>query len=141
VDRTTTAGDPYLVPFQDAVDAGADLVMVSTATYTQIDAHNLAVFSPTVIGLLRGRMHFAGVIVADDLGGAVAVASIPPGSRAVDFIAAGGDLVTVKYAGLVGPMVAAIAARAAGDPSFASAVDGAVQQVLDLKVRAGLARC
>jgi len=54
VDQTTTPNDPYLGPFQQAIAAGADLVMVSTATYTRIDPQHLAVFSPVVIGLLRG---------------------------------------------------------------------------------------
>jgi beta-N-acetylhexosaminidase len=141
VDQTTTPDDSYLGPFQAAVAAGADLVMVSTATYTRIDAQHLAVFSPVVIGLLRNTLHFDGVIVADDLGSAVSVASIPPGDRAVDFIAAGGDLVTVKTANLVGPMVDAVMQRAAADPAFAGQVDAAVKKVLELKVHAGLAAC
>jgi beta-N-acetylhexosaminidase len=141
VDQTTTPDDTYLGPFQQAIAAGADLVMVSTATYTKIDPQHLAVFSPTVIGLLRDTLYFDGVIVADDLGSAVAVASIPPGDRAVDFIAAGGDLVTVKTANLVGPMVGAILQRAEADPAFSRQVDAAVTKVLELKVRAGLAGC
>jgi beta-N-acetylhexosaminidase len=141
VDQTTTPDDPYLEPFRRATAAGADLVMVSTATYTKIDPQHLAVFSPVVMGLLRNSLHFDGVIVADDLGSAVSVASIPPGDRAVDFIAAGGDLVTVKTANLVGPMVGAILQRAAADPAFAGQVDTATKKVLELKIHAGLAGC
>jgi beta-N-acetylhexosaminidase len=141
VDQTTMPDDLYLGPFQQAIAAGADLVMVSTATYTKIDPQHLAVFSPTVIGLLRDTLHFDGVIVADDLGSAVSVASIPPGVRAVDFIAAGGDLVTVKTANLAGPMVGAILQRAAADPAFSRQVDAAVTKVLQLKIHAGLAGC
>jgi beta-N-acetylhexosaminidase len=141
VDATTTPNDPYLVPFSQAIDAGADLVMVSTATYTNIDPQHLAVFSPAVIGILRNQDHFAGVIVADDLGAAVAVASIPPGDRAVDFIAAGGDLVTVKTANLIAPMVTAVSARMAADAAFADQVRTAVTRVLQLKIGAGLIKC
>jgi len=141
VDQTTTADDPYLGPFQQAIAAGADLVMVSTATYTRIDPEHLAVFSPAIMGLLRDTLHFQGVIVSDDLGSAAAVASIAPGDRAVDFIAAGGDLVTVKTANLAGPMVAAILDRAAADPAFAAQVDAAVKRILQLKIHAGLATC
>jgi beta-N-acetylhexosaminidase len=141
VDQTTTADDPYIAPFQQAIAAGADLVMVSTATYTRIDAQHLAVFSPAIMGLLRDRLQFQGVIVSDDLGSAAQVASIAPGDRAVDFIAAGGDLVTVKTAGLAGPMVTAILGRAAADPAFAAQVEVAVKRVLELKIRAGLAAC
>jgi beta-N-acetylhexosaminidase len=141
VDGTTTTSDPYLAPFRQAVDAGVDLVMVSTARYTKIDPQHLAAFSPVVMDLLRTQMHFAGVIVADDLGGAVAVASIPAGDRAVNFIAAGGDLITVKHAELVAPMAAAVLNRAATDAAFAAQADTATKRILRLKVRAGVAGC
>ena len=138
VDAVTTADDPYLQPFADGIAAGADMVMVSTARYPQIDAQRLAAFSPVVIGMLRDRYHFAGVVVADDLGAAAAVQGIPPGQRAVDFIAAGGDLVTVKHAALVPAMAAALRARAAADAGFRQSVDAAALRVLDLKARRGL---
>ena len=141
VDSTTTSNDPYLAPFSRAIDAGVDLVMVSTATYTNIDPQHLAVFSPAIIGLLRGQDHFAGVVVSDDLGVAAAVASIAPGDRAVDFIAAGGDLVTVKTADLIAPMVTAIIGRAATDRVFADQVHAAAVRVLKLKIHAGLVTC
>lgn len=141
VDRTTTGDDPYLAPFAQAIGAGADLVMVSTATYTRIDPQHLAVFSPTIIGILRDSLHFDGVVVSDDLGSAVSVGAIPPGDRAVDFIAAGGDLVTVKTANLVSPMVGAILSREASDPAFAAQVESAAIKVLELKIHAGLAGC
>ncbi|MHB8687704.1 MAG: glycoside hydrolase family 3 N-terminal domain-containing protein [Candidatus Dormibacteraceae bacterium] len=141
VDLTTTANDPYLAPFSRAIDAGVDLVMVSTATYTNIDPQHLAVFSPAIIGMLRGQDHFVGVVVSDDLGAAAAVASIPPGDRAVDFIAAGGDFVTVKTADLIAPMVTAISNRAANDRVFAGQIHAAVTRVLQVKVHAGLVTC
>ena len=50
VDSVTTRNDPYLAPFAAAVGAGVPFVMVSLATYTQIDPDHLAVFSPAVIG-------------------------------------------------------------------------------------------
>jgi beta-N-acetylhexosaminidase len=64
VDTVTTPDDRYLRTFQAAIDAGVPLVMVALATYTRIDPHHLAVFSPVVMRtMLRGRMHFGGVIV------------------------------------------------------------------------------
>jgi beta-N-acetylhexosaminidase len=141
VDDATSPNDPYLAPFREAVDAGVDLVMVSTARYTKIDPQHLAAFSPIVIDLLRSQLHFDGVIVADDLGGAVAVTSIPAGDRAVNFIAAGGDLITVKHADLVAPMTANVMNRAATDATFAAQVNAAAKRILRLKIRAGLAAC
>src|SRR5216683_4641292 len=54
VDTITSANDPYLQSFAQGIAAGADLVMVALATYTQIDPNHLAAFSPTVMRLLRG---------------------------------------------------------------------------------------
>src|SRR5215469_1900174 len=76
-DTVTTPNDPALGSFSSAIGAGVRYVMVAEATYTQIDAAHLAVFSPTVIGLLRQRLGFGGVVVSDDLGQAVQVANVP----------------------------------------------------------------
>jgi beta-N-acetylhexosaminidase len=141
VDDTTTVSDPYLAPFRQAVDGGVDLVMVSTARYAKIDPQHLAAFSPVVMNLLRSQLHFDGVIVADDLGGAVAVNSIPAGDRAVNFIAAGGDLITIKHAELAAPMVTALLNRAATDRVFSDQVNTAAKRVIRLKIRAGLVGC
>jgi beta-N-acetylhexosaminidase len=123
VDDTTTATDPYL------------------ARYTKIDPQHLAAFSPVVMDLLRSQLHFDGVIAADDLGGAVAVNSIPAGDRAVNFIAAGGDLITIKHAELAAPMVTAVLNRAATDRAFSDQVNTASKRVIRLKIRAGLVGC
>ena len=82
VDSVTTASDPYLDSFRDAIDAGVPFVMVAEATYTRIDPSSLAVFSPVIMRLLRSELGFGGVIVSDDLGQAQAVAAIPAGQRA-----------------------------------------------------------
>ena len=139
---TDHAGDPYLRTFEAAIGAGVPLVMVALATYTRIDPHHLAVFSPVVMRtMLRNRMRFGGVIVSDDLGAAQAVASVPPGSRAVQFIAAGGDLVTSKYAGPAEAMARAVLARARASRVFLAEVDAAAAHVLAAKQRIGLLPC
>jgi beta-N-acetylhexosaminidase len=57
-----------LIPFQDAVDAGVDLVMMSSAVYPELDAENPAVLSPAVVqGQLRDELGFEGLIITDDL--------------------------------------------------------------------------
>jgi beta-N-acetylhexosaminidase len=142
VDTVTTPDDPYLRTFQAAIGARVPLVMVALATYTRIDPHHLAVFSPVVMRtMLRGRMHFGGVIISDDLGAAQAVASVPPGSRAVQFIAAGGDLVTSKYVGPAEAMARAVLARARASRAFQGEVDAAAAHVLAAKRRFGLLPC
>ena len=57
------------VPFAAAIEAGVDLVMTAHILLSSIDPNRPASLSPSVIaGLLRGKLHFDGVILADDLG-------------------------------------------------------------------------
>jgi beta-N-acetylhexosaminidase len=141
VDTVTTANDPFLDSFQAAVVAGVPLVMVALATYTKIDAEHLAVFSPIVMHLLRDTEGFEGVIASDDLGGAAAIVDIPPATRAIDFLEAGGDLVVVKGAKAAGEMAQAVVERAASDHGFAELVGDATMLVLQAKDASGLLPC
>ncbi len=142
VDTSTTATDPYLQTYQAAINAGVPLVMVALATYTRIDPNELAVFSPTIVtGLLRQRMHFRGTILSDDMGAAAAVASIPAGQRAISFVAAGGDLITVESLTAADEMDAALLSRAASDSKFRDQINAAALQVLTTKQAYGLLPC
>ncbi|SES13792.1 beta-glucosidase [Pedococcus cremeus] len=140
-DRTTTSTDPYLKPFRDAVAAGSEVVMVSSAVYTRIDAKNPAAFSPNVIGgMIRRDMNFRGVVVSDDIGHAKQLAAWSPGTRAVKFLAAGGDLVLTVDATQAPAITRAIRARMADSPTFTRQVHAAALRVLTLKQRMGLLR-
>jgi len=141
-DTKTTADDPYLQPFQAGIDAGAGAVMISSATYTQIDPDSQAVFSSKVItDLLRGRMDYQGVVMTDDVGAAEAVTNVSPGSRAVRFIEAGGDLVLTVKPDLARSMTTAVAAKATQDKDFHAQVEASLTRVLTLKQEAGLLTC
>lgn len=142
VDDVTTADDPYVAPFRDAIGAGIPFVMVALATYTRIDPANLAAFSPVVMrDMLRGRLGFKGVIVSDDIGATVAVANITPADRAIGFLSAGGDMIISKTVGPANSMAAAISARASADAAFKARVDDAALRVLRAKIAFGLVRC
>jgi beta-N-acetylhexosaminidase len=133
VDSATGPHDPYLRSFQGAIDAGVPFVMVALATYTRIDARHLAVFSPEVMRvILRQQMHFNGVIVSDDLGAAAAVAGLSPGARGIDFLAAGGDLITSQSLPAAA-MDRAILERVSADSAFRALVNSAVMRVLRAK--------
>jgi beta-N-acetylhexosaminidase len=141
VDDVTTPDDRYLAPFRAAVAAHVPFVMVSLATYERIDPDHLAVFSPTIIdGILRKDIGFRGVVTSDALG-ATAVASIPAGARAVDFISAGGDLIVVNQVSVAIDMAKALAAEASASPSFAARIDASVRRILQTKQREGLLPC
>ena len=141
VDSTTTVDDPYLDPFQAAIDSGTDFVMISLATYTKIDPDNPAVFSPLILGdLLRGQMGFSGVIMSDSLS-ATAVLFLTPRQRAIRFLEAGGDLIVLTPISNATSMIQGILARAATNPTFKARVDDAALRVLEAKDLAGLLPC
>ena len=141
-DTMTTMNDPYLQSFAQGIAANADFVMVALARYTQIDPAHLAAFSSVVMTqTLRGTMGFNGVIISDDLGDTVAVASIPPATRAIDFLSAGGDMIISKTSAPAHAMVLAIRSRAAADPTFRQRVDDAAFRILRAKQSRGLLPC
>ena len=142
VDDVTTANDAYLASFRDAVAAGIPMVMVALAKYQQIDAAELAAFSPTVMRqMLRVSLGFNGVVVSDDLGATVAVANITPADRAISFLLAGGDLIISKTVAPANAMAGAIAARVSSDAAFKARVDDAALRVIRAKMAVGLVRC
>jgi beta-N-acetylhexosaminidase len=141
-DTTTTTSDPYLQSFSQGIAAKTDFVMVALARYTRIDPNQLAAFSAVVMSqMLRGTMGFQGVIISDDLGDTAAVASIPPGTRAIDFLSAGGDMIISKTSAPAHAMVLAIRSRAAADANFHQRVDDAALRILRAKQAWGLLSC
>jgi beta-N-acetylhexosaminidase len=131
VDPETSPDDPFLEPFAAAVDAGVGAVMVSSATYPQLDPDSPALFSPAVLELLRGQLGFDGVVISDDVGIAEAVSRTPVAQRAVESVAAGVDVVLTVNPGDAAPMAQAFAAR----------VRESAGRVLALKERFGLLTC
>ncbi len=82
-----------LEPFQAAVDAGVDLVMMSSAIYPDIDAENPASLSPTAIQQLRDQLGFEGLIITDDLEARAIQDVTSPEEAGIAALNAGGDLI------------------------------------------------
>ncbi|HET6877099.1 MAG TPA: glycoside hydrolase family 3 N-terminal domain-containing protein [Jatrophihabitans sp.] len=140
-DTVTTRHDRYLAPFRAAIAAGVPFLMMSTAIYTRIDPRRPAAFSPTIVtGMARHDLGFSGVIISDDLGAAAQVASYPVGQRAVDFVAAGGDIVLTVDANQAAAMTSALVHRARQDPAFRRRLNAAALTVLQAKDAHGLLR-
>jgi beta-N-acetylhexosaminidase len=138
-DPTTTRHDAYLAPFAAGIKAGVPFVMISTAYYSRIDANHPAAFSPTIVtGMLRGDLQFRGVVISDDVGGAAQVAGFSPGARAVDFVAAGGDILLTVNPAQIPEMTAAVLTRAKTDQAFRAEVNIAALRVLQAKQARGL---
>nr|WP_300339493.1 glycoside hydrolase family 3 N-terminal domain-containing protein [Actinomyces sp.] len=136
-DTLTTRGDAALEVFAQAIAAGAEAVMISSAFYSLIDPEAPAVFSPTVVSeLLRGEMGFTGVVITDDVAAAAQVKAWTPAQRAVLAVRAGCDIVLAAADSSVAPpMLDALIAEAQVDPDFAEQVAAAARRVLALKAQ------
>ena len=141
VDDVATVDDPFLEPFVAGMDAGAAMVMMSSAFYPKIDPDHQALFSRTIVtDLLREQLGWDGVVITDDVNTA-ALASIPVGDRATGFLGSGGDIVLNGDPAALPEMLDAVGAEAAADPDFAAQVEASVHRVLELKDRMGLLPC
>lgn len=141
VDATTTRHDALLAGFRSDVEHGTELVMLSSATYTKIDAKRPATYSSTVVaGMLRHDLGFLGVVVSDDLLGR-ALASTPVRTRGVRFLDAGGDLALVGSTSAAAEVHDGLLDRARSDPAFRTRVTQSATRVVELKAGQGLASC
>ncbi len=136
VDSTTNRStDAAVGVFANAIAAGAQVIMVSSATYTLIDASAPAVFSSKIVTeMLRTEMGFSGVVITDDVSAAVQVQSVAASDRAVQAIRAGCDIVLASADPTVAAdMIKALITTAQSDPAFAARVDESATRVLNLK--------
>ena len=141
-DNVTRSNGEFIETYRSGIQAGARFVMIALVTYTKIDPHHLAIFSPTVVRtLLRDRIGFGGVVISDDLGKAVAVRSIPAGQRATGFLSSGGDMVLTVAPPTVDAMTSAVLTKVKTDPAFRKSVDASVRRVLAAKISGGLLTC
>ncbi len=81
------------LPYEAAIETGVRLVMLSWATYPELDAERPAGFSAKMIqGELRDRLSFRGVTITDSLGAGSLQAFGSPRNRALLAAQAGMDL-------------------------------------------------
>lgn len=115
------------VPYVAALTAGVDLVMVSWAIYSHLDAAHPAGLSPTVVqGELRDRFSFTGVTITDAIGAGALSALGTPAQNAVTAAAAGMDLI-LDASGSVsqGQAIVSALATALQDGTLDAAASGA----------------
>ena len=86
------------IPFKDAIDSGADAVMVSHIILSNIDSENPASLSKDIVkGILRDNLGFNGVVVTDDMTMGAIVNNFDIGSSAIKAINAGVDIILVCH--------------------------------------------
>lgn len=141
-DTDVVPGDEDWSVFTAGIAAGASSVMVSSGVFENLDPKNEGVFSSVIVtDFLRGELGFDKVVIADDLGAAVAVKDIPAAERGTRFIRAGGDLAINADPGLLGGMVADTLSAAETDAAFAAQVAESAARVLGMKASVGLLEC
>jgi beta-N-acetylhexosaminidase len=124
-------------PFQQAIAAGAQLVMTGHVVARALDpsATPASLSAPVVTGLLRDTLGYDGVVTTDSLA-AGALSGIPPALRAVRAIEAGNDIALMP-ASLTEAVAAVLRAVRYGAIS-AARLDESVSRIIRLKLRLGL---
>jgi beta-N-acetylhexosaminidase len=121
-------------PFEAAVAAGVDLVMVGTATYTALDPDAPAALSERVVGReLRDRIGFDGVVITDDLEAGSITATRTAEDAAVDAARAGTDILLFAKRAGPGPIAAALARAARRGGLDRASLEAAYGRIVALK--------
>ena len=130
-----------LPPFQQAIGAGVDAVMVAHVTVPALesDPNRVATTSPAITnGLLAGKLGFKGIVVTDalDMGALTRLYASNIGRAAVDAFKAGNDLLVMPV-DLPASVEAMAEAVRKGEISPAR-LDASVSKILRLKASVGL---
>lgn len=87
-----------LIPFRQAINSGADVVMIAHLLLPQLDATNPATLSHSIVtDLLRNDLDYEGVIITDDMTMQAITNHHDIGTAAVEAINAGNDIVMVAH--------------------------------------------
>ncbi|WML38177.1 beta-N-acetylhexosaminidase [Neobacillus sp. OS1-2] len=87
-----------LIPFERAIDHGADVVMVAHILLPQLDQTNPASMSKAVMtDLLRKQLGFTGVTITDDMTMGAITEHFDIGKAAVESVKAGSDIILVGH--------------------------------------------
>jgi beta-N-acetylhexosaminidase len=114
-----------LVPFAEAITAGAEAVMMAHVAYPAIDSGPAGYSSAWIREILRGEFGFRGVVFSDDISMAAAEGAGGIGARVAAHLDAGCDLVLVCKPDAVPEALAAHRGGRPCDPARVSALSGA----------------
>ncbi|MBC5636849.1 beta-N-acetylhexosaminidase [Ornithinibacillus sp. BX22] len=124
-----------LIPFIDAIDEGADVVMVAHILFPLLDSEFPSSMSKAIMtDLLREELHFDGVIVTDDMNMDAIVNHYEPGEAAVQSVKAGSDVILIskEYNDIVRSIEAIKSAVEKGEISE-ERINESVQRILAVK--------
>lgn len=101
-----------LLPFADAISAGAEAVMMAHVTYPAIDALPAGYSRIWIEQVLRGELGFRGLVIGDDIGMAAAESIGPIAARTEAHLGAGCDLLLACSPAIVDEAIAAVRSHA-----------------------------
>ncbi|WP_416141572.1 beta-N-acetylhexosaminidase [Lysinibacillus capsici] len=124
-----------LVPFKEAINNGADVVMVAHILLPKIDPQYPSSMSKEIItGTLRKQLGFDGVVMTDDMTMKAITNHYAIGQAAVDSIKAGSDIILIahEYANITAAIEAVKVAVSNGEITE-ERINESVQRILKLK--------
>lgn len=86
-----------LIPFQEAIEDGADMVLMGHIIVKELDDKEPASLSPRAVELLREDMGFKGVIITDDLTMGAIADHYDMGAASVKALKAGADIIMIAH--------------------------------------------
>ena len=130
-----------LPPFQTAIEAGVDSVMVAHVSVPALDSdpNHVATTSPAIVtGLLKNQLGFKGIVVTDalDMAGLTRLYAAHIGRAAVDAFKAGNDVLLIP-ADLDASFRAMVEAVRSGEIPSAQ-LDASVLKILEAKASLAL---
>jgi beta-N-acetylhexosaminidase len=130
-----------LVPFKEAIEAGADAVMAAHIKYPRLDeSGSPATLSRAVLtGILREELGFTGVIITDDLEMGAITNNYSIKKAALEAVKAGADIILVchTYARQQDALEALMEAFNSGELSE-HRIDESVERIISLKLKYNL---
>ncbi|MFI4970821.1 MAG: beta-N-acetylhexosaminidase, partial [Lysobacterales bacterium] len=117
-----------LLPFADAIAAGAEAVMMAHVTYPQIDARPAGYSRVWIEDILRGELGFRGVVIGDDIGMAAAEPLGSIAARIEAHLLAGCDLLLACSPTIVDEAIAASAHAAPCSAELLARLQGEIAQ-------------
>lgn len=126
-----------LIPFQIAIDQGAEMIMVSHLTARKLDGKNPASLSSVLInGLLRNHMGYDGIVITDAFRMGAITEMYSSEEAAVLSILAGADILLVPENGRECYQALLKAVKSERIPM--ERIDKSVERILTLKIKSGL---
>lgn len=87
-----------LIPFEQAINSGADVVMIAHILMPKLDAAFPSSMSQNIItGILRKQMDYSGVVITDDMTMKAIIDHYTIGRGAVESVKAGSDIILVGH--------------------------------------------